>query len=210
MTSLRTRRRLVDRLRREGITDERVLKVVLEVPRHIFVDEALASRAYEDTALPIGHSQTLSQPYMVATMTEALLAHGSCRCILEIGTGSGYQTAILAKLVDQVYTVERLKPLMNGAINRIYELRLRNVHFRHADGISGWPEHAPYDGIMVTAAAARVPASLLAQLGENGKMVVPVGEGEVQELLLITRNGSDFSQQCLARVNFVPLLEGDG
>ena len=175
MTSQRTRERLAQRLREQGITDNAVLQVMRNTPRHMFVDEALAQRAYEDSALPIGYSQTLSQPWIVARMTELLLAAGPPRRVLEIGTGSGYQTAVLAQLVDQVYSVERIKPLQVKARQRLRALRLKNVQLRHADGGIGWEGEAPFDGIIATAAPETIPPDLLAQLGPGGRLIIPVG-----------------------------------
>lgn len=208
MTSLRTRERLIERLRAQGIHNEQVLQAVRDTPRHLFVDEALASRAYEDTALPIGHGQTISQPYIVARMTEALLDAGPTQKVLEIGTGSGYQTAILASLVPQVYTVERIEPLMRAAKSRLHDLGMHNVRFKVADGSEGWAEQGPYDAIMVTAAAAQLPHTLVAQLTDQGRMVVPVGQ-DLQELLLLRRSGqdSDHAIERLEMVNFVPLVQ---
>ncbi|MGM0570774.1 protein-L-isoaspartate(D-aspartate) O-methyltransferase [Marinobacter sp.] len=206
MTSRRTRLRLIQRLREAGIRDERVLGVMEEIPRHIFLDEALAHRAYEDTALPIGYSQTLSQPYIVARMTEVLMS-ASPKKVLELGTGSGYQTAILARLCDEVYSVERIKPLQDKARERMHLLRLRNVMLRLAEGPMGWPEQAPYDGIIVTAAPRVVPRELLDQLADGGVMVIPVGE-EQQMLVRITRDGDQFHTEEIEPVRFVPLLGG--
>lgn len=206
MTSRRTRLRLIQRLREHGIKDERVLGVMEDVPRHIFLDEALSHRAYEDTSLPIGHSQTLSQPYIVAKMTEALIQHQPAR-VLELGTGSGYQTAILARLVDEVYSVERIKPLQDKARDRLRKLSLRNVVLRHADGGIGWPEKGPFDGIIVTAAPKTVPEELLAQLADGGVMIAPVGE-ESQMLVQVVRKGNDFETTDIEPVRFVPLLGG--
>ena len=174
MTSPRTRERMIRRLMYEGIHNPTVLDVLRNTPRHIFVDEALASRAYEHTALPIGFGQTISQPYVVARMTEALLARGSLKKVLEIGTGCGYQTAVLAQLVEQVYSVERIDVLHKQASIRLRELQLGNVSLRHGDGVWGWPQHAPYDGILVTAAPVQVPAPLLRQLRSGGHLVIPV------------------------------------
>lgn len=212
MTSARTRERLVARLREQGIRNAAVLNLIRSTPRHLFVDEALASRAYEDTALPIGHGQTISQPYIVARMTEALLAGGVPDVVLEVGTGCGYQTAILAALVKQVYTVERIMPLQQRARQTLNGLGLRNARFRHADGGWGWPNHAPYDGIIVTAAPDEVPATLLEQLAPGGRLVIPVGaQGGAQELLLITRRDETrYERQTLEHVSFVPLLGGLG
>jgi len=206
MTSRRTRMRLVQRLRESGISSDRVLDVIAEVPRHIFLDEALAHRAYEDTALPIGYGQTLSQPYIVARMTELLLAHSPSR-VLELGTGSGYQTAVLAKLFDEVYSVERIKPLQDRARERLRQLGLRNVFLKHADGGMGWPEKGPFDGILVTAAPITVPTELLEQLKDGGVLIAPVGE-EDQILVEITRRGDQYEYRELEPVRFVPLLGG--
>jgi protein-L-isoaspartate(D-aspartate) O-methyltransferase len=213
MTSARTRERLVLRLMEQGIKDPRVLDRVRNVPRHLFVDEALASRAYEDTALPIGFGQTISQPYVVARMTEAL--HGSAsttlRNVLEIGTGCGYQTAILAPLVARVSTVERMQPLLERAKLMVKELGIKNVRFRHGDGSLGWKAHGPYDGILVAAAAHAVPQSLLEQLSPNGgRLVLPVGPDGAQELLRITRRDDHFVREKLGGVSFVPLVGGIG
>ncbi len=206
MTSRRTRDRLIQRLREEGIRDERVLEAIRNVPRHVFVDEALASRAYEDTALPIGHGQTISQPYIVARMTQALIAGGRPKKVLEVGTGSGYQTAVLAGLVDEIYSVERLEPLMKLARKRLREIGCRNVHIKLSDGSWGWKEHAPYDAIIVTAAPAEVPSPLLEQLAPGGRLVIPVGGPAMQELLLVQYTDKGVIQERLDLVNFVPLV----
>lgn len=211
MTSLRTRERLIQRLREQGVTNMKVLDVMLNTPRHIFLDEALAHRAYEDTALPIGHGQTLSQPYIVARMTEILLGAvgDKIQKVLEVGTGSGYQTTILAQLVPQVYSVERIKPLQDRARERLRQLGLRNVHFRHADGGFGWPEMGPYDAILSTAAPQAVPDELLKQLAPGGVLVIPIG-GREQQLHLIVRELEEakFITQILEPVKFVPFLSG--
>lgn len=207
MTSRRTRDRLILRLREEGIRDERVLEAIRHVPRHMFVDEALASRAYEDTALPIGHGQTISQPYIVALMTQTLLAGGRPKKVLEVGTGSGYQTAVLANLVDEVYSVERIEPLMKQARRRLREIGYRNVHIRLSDGSWGWKDHAPYDGIIVTAAPAEVPSPLLEQLAPGGRLVIPVGGPSMQQLLLVQHSDKGVTQERLELVNFVPLVK---
>ena len=206
MTSQRTRDRLMQRLREEGIRDERVLEAMRNVPRHIFVDEALATRAYEDTALPIGQGQTISQPYIVALMTQALLAGGRLKKVLEVGTGSGYQTAVLAQLVDTVYSVERIEPLMKLARKRLREIGCRNVQIKLSDGSWGWKDHAPYDGIIVTAAPAEVPPALLEQLAPGGRLIIPVGGTAMQELLLVQHTDKGLSQERLELVNFVPLV----
>ena len=209
MTSQRTRNRLVQRLRDKGVADERVLDAIATVPRHLFLDEALASRAYEDNALPIGHGQTISQPYMVATMTAAILEamEGGGR-VLEIGTGSGYQTAVLAALVDRVYSVERIGVLLERARRRLRSLSVRNVRFKHADGNYGWPTEAPFDAAIVTACATHVPDALADQLADGAPLVIPVGNGDVQELRLLRRSGDGWRQQTLDHVRFVPLLKG--
>jgi protein-L-isoaspartate(D-aspartate) O-methyltransferase len=206
MTSQRTRDRLIQRLREEGISDERVLEAMRNVPRHLFVDEALATRAYEDTALPIGQGQTISQPYIVALMTQALLAGGRLKKVLEVGTGSGYQTAVLAQLVDTVYSVERIEPLMKLARKRLREIGCRNVQIKLSDGSWGWKDHAPYDGIIVTAAPAEVPPALLEQLAPGGRLIIPVGGPAMQELLLVQHTDKGLSQERLELVNFVPLV----
>lgn len=210
MTSQRTRERLIQRLQDQGVTDLRVLDVIRNTPRHWFLDEALAHRAYEDSALPIGFGQTLSQPYIVARMTEVLL--GACgktpERVLEVGTGSGYQTAVLAQLVGQVYSVERIKPLQDKARARLRELGLRNIVFSHADGGFGWPEKGPFDAILSAAAPPVIPEELKQQLAPGGVMVIPAG-GEQQSLYLVVREDSDsFITQELEPVRFVPLLSG--
>ncbi len=208
MTSARTRDRLVQRLKEHGIRDPRVLEQIRNVPRHLFVDEALASRAYEDTALPIGLGQTISQPWVVARMTEALVAEPTPEKVLEVGTGCGYQTAVLAGIVPQVYSIERLAPLVRRARTLLRSLDLYNAHLRHGDGFQGWNKHAPYGGILVTAAPEHVPQALLDQLDEGGRLVIPVGPRGRQELMEITRRGDDFEQRSLGLVSFVPLLGG--
>ena len=208
MTSQRTRDRLISRLREQGITDESVLEVLGRTPRHIFLDEALSHRAYEDSALPIGYQQTLSQPYIVALMTQLILSAGPRKRVLEIGTGSGYQTAVLAQLVERVYSVERILPLQSKARERMRTLGLSNVHMKHADGGLGWEERGPYDAVIVTAAPASVPAPLVAQLGDGGLLVIPVGDGRKQELKLFKKNGEALEEISVTPVMFVPLLEG--
>lgn len=209
MTSRRTRDRLIARLREQGIENDKVLTVVRDTPRHIFIDEALSHRAYEDSSLPIGFNQTISQPYIVARMTELLLEDGPRQNVLEVGTGSGYQTVILAQLVDQVYSVERIRPLQEKARKRIQQLRLHNVMLRHTDGGMGWPDRGPFDGILVTAAPEKVPEELLEQLIIGGVMVLPVGDGEGQVLMRIRRTGEEtFEREELEAVRFVPLLAG--
>ena len=208
MTSARTRDRLVARLRAHGIRSEAVLAQIRNVPRHLFVDEALASRAYEDTALPIGHGQTISQPYVVAKMTEALLDGFEGETVLEIGTGCGYQTAVLAALVKKIYSVERIPELLRKTKQRLRDLDIYNVQFRPGDGWEGWPKYAPYDAIIVAAAAAVVPDKLLQQLAPGGRLVMPVGAPGYQELMLVTRHGDHFEQKSLGGVSFVPLVKG--
>lgn len=208
MTSRRTRERMISRLRQQGITNNKVLEAMADTPRHIFVDEALESRAYEDTALPIGHNQTISQPYIVAKMTELLLRSAAPAKVLEIGTGCGYQTAILAKLVNQVYTVERIAPLMKKARDTLWELGIKSVGFKHSDGGWGWPEHAPFDGILAAAAPAEVPEALLRQLAVGGVLVIPVGQEGGQYLHRILRTEEGYLDEVIERVTFVPFLSG--
>jgi len=208
MTSQRTRVRLVERLKQQGIEDRDVLEAIKTVPRHIFVDEALAHRAYEDSSLPIGFGQTISQPFVVALMTQALLAGKKVQRVLEIGTGSGYQTAVLSKLVRRVYSVERIKGLIDRAKDRLSALSMRNVLIKYDDGTVGWPQQGPFDAIIVTAAPEQVPQELLEQLDDGGRLVVPVGGGDVQELRCIERQGDEFDQTVLEYVRFVPLLRG--
>lgn len=210
MTSQRTRERLISRLQEQGVTNEQVLDVIRNTPRHIFLDEALSHRAYEDSSLPIGYGQTLSQPYIVARMTELLVgAAAKLDKVLEIGTGSGYQTVILAQLVKSLYSVERIRPLQEKARDRIKLLGLRNVLLRHADGGFGWPEQGPYDAILSAAAPRSVPESLKQQLAPNGVLVIPVG-GEKQDLQLVMRDGDSdkFVTRVIEPVKFVPLLSG--
>lgn len=207
MTSQRTRERLIQRLGDQGISDMAVLDVLRTTPRHLFLDEAMAHRAYEDVALPIGFQQTLSQPYIVARMTELLLAAGPRQRVLEIGTGSGYQTAILAQLVDEVYSVERIKPLQQKARQRLRQLKLRNVHMSHADGGMGWEERGPFDGIMSTAAPEQIPEELLRQLAMGGRLVIPVG-GDHQHLQVVTRTAEGYETEIVEAVKFVPLRPG--
>ncbi len=208
MTSARTRDRLVRRLREQGISNEAVLGQICNVPRHLFMDEAMASRAYEDTALPIGHGQTISQPYVVALMTQALLEDGKPDKVLEIGSGCGYQTAILAPLVGKLFAIERLAPLQVRARNTLASLNLRGVRMRVGDGWKGWPTEAPFDAILVAAAPEVVPEALLQQLAEGGRLIIPVGGRASQELVKITRKGSGFESQSLGAVRFVPLVGG--
>jgi len=208
MTSQRTRDRLVKRLEDEGISNRDVLDIIRNTPRHIFVDEALASRSYEDTALPIGYGQTISQPYIVARMTEAVIELGTPKNVLEVGTGSGYQTAVIAQLAENVFSVERIKPLLFTAQKRFQELHLRNIRTKHSDGSWGWPDFAPYDAIIVTAAPVEIPQSLLDQLGIEGRLVAPIGPKGNQKLVLITRTETEFQREILNQVSFVPLLGG--
>ena len=208
MTSARTRDRLVQRLLDQGIRSPEVLERIRNVPRHLFVDEALASRAYEDTALPIGLGQTISQPYVVARMTEALLGGFDGGTVLEIGTGCGYQTIVMAPLVKKIYTVERLPELLRKTRQRLRELDIYNVQFKPGDGWEGWPKYAPYDGIIVTAAATELPEKLLKQLAPGGRLVIPVGPSGRQELLLVTRKDDHFEETSLGAVSFVPLIQG--
>ncbi len=209
MTSQRTRGRLVQRLKEQGISAQQVLEVMGNTPRHIFIDEALSHRAYEDTALPIGFNQTISQPYIVARMTEILLADGPLERVLEVGTGSGYQTAILAQLVDKVFSIERIKPLQEKARQRFSLLKIRNVSLRHSDGGMGWTDRGPFDGIMVTAAPEQVPSELLAQMSVGGRLVIPVGGTKNQQLKLVIRvTETEYETTVLEGVKFVPLLSG--
>lgn len=207
MTSQRTRERLIQRLVEQGIASTEVLDVIRSTPRHLFLDEAMAHRAYEDVALPIGFQQTLSQPYIVARMTELLLAAGPRQRVLEIGTGSGYQTAVLAQLVGEVYSVERIRPLQQKARQRLRQLKLRNVHMHHADGGMGWEERGPFDGILATAAPERIPEDLLQQLAPEGRLVIPVGH-RTQHLQVVTRTHEGFETEIVEAVRFVPLRPG--
>ncbi|MGB1298488.1 MAG: protein-L-isoaspartate(D-aspartate) O-methyltransferase [Psychrobium sp.] len=207
-TTSRNGQRLAQRLKQEGISDELVLAAIAATPRQLFIDQALEYKAYENTALPIGHKQTISQPYIVAKMTQLLLANGPVKNVLEIGTGSGYQCAILAQLVDHVYTVERIKDLQRQARRRLRQLDLHNVSMKHGDGWQGWASKGPYDAIVVTAAPSEIPVELLQQLVDGGQLIIPVGD-VTQKLLLITREGERFSKREVEAVKFVPLLAGD-
>jgi protein-L-isoaspartate(D-aspartate) O-methyltransferase len=210
MTSLRTRDRLVQRLRDQGITNLAVLDRIRNLPRHIFVDEAIASRAYEDTALPIGFGQTISQPFIVARMTEALLDGPPLLKVLEVGTGCGYQTAVLAPLAERIYTIERIEGLQKRARTRLKELDIRNVRFKVGDGSLGWRSQAPFDGILVAAAPLVVPEELVDQLAVGGRLVVPAGPEGKQQLLRIVRREQGLEKQVLGAVSFVPLVGGVG
>lgn len=209
MTSQRTRDRLVARLREEGISDNRVLDAIASTPRHLFIDEALASRAYEDSSLPIGHGQTISQPYIVARMTELLL-QVKPKVVLEVGTGSGYQAAILSGLVDKVYSTERIEPLATQARQRFRQLGYRNIRVQHSDGSWGWPQFGPFDAIIVTAGAADIPEALLEQLEMDGRLVMPLGGRDQQTLISVTRHESVYEREDFEPVVFVPLLGGAG
>lgn len=209
LTSGRARERLIRVLEGQGIHDRRVLEAVRDVPRHLFVEEALSHRAYENIALPIGHRQTISQPFIVARMTEALLEGGPVSTVLEIGTGSGYQAAVLAKLVDRVYSVERIQALSRNARELLSRLGINNVNLRHGDGAEGWPERAPFDGIILTAAPHNVPETLLTQLALNGRLVAPVeGPDGRQQLVRYTRTEEAYVRDILDAVMFVPMLPG--
>lgn len=208
MTSSRARARLVKRLKDRGIQNPMVLDAIRYTPRHLFVDEALSHRAYEDVALPIGFSQTISQPYIVARMTEVLLEGGPLHTVLEVGTGSGYQASVLARLVDKVYTVERIKPLLDRARQLLQQLKQHNVVFKHADGALGWVAHAPYDAIMVTAAPDTVPKALISQLKVGGRLIIPVGNDNEQFLHVFVRQKEGHQDQVLEQVRFVPLVQG--
>ena len=210
MTSQRSRDRLVTQLREMGIRSERVLASIRSTPRHIFVDEALASRAYDNTALPIGHNQTISQPYIVARMTEALLEIEDLDKVLEIGTGCGYQTAILAQFARQVYSIERIEALLTSARERFQSLNYSNIKAIYGDGSQGWPEDAPYQGILVTAAPANIPDTFLKQLAVGGRLIIPIGHSGQQKLLSIARTDDGFIEKILDGVSFVPMLKGMG
>ncbi|MBM4208443.1 MAG: protein-L-isoaspartate(D-aspartate) O-methyltransferase [Gammaproteobacteria bacterium] len=208
MTSRRTRERMVNRLIEQGIRNRKVLDVMRDLPRHIFVDEALASRAYEDNPLPIGYNQTISQPYIVARMTELLLKQGNLTKVLEIGTGCGYQTAILAQFAEHVYTVERILPLQRKAKEHLWDLKIKNVSFIHNDGGWGWPEYAPFDGVLVSAAPPEIPEPLLEQMAVGGMMVIPIGKPGSQELQRVTRTVNGYEIEEFEAVSFVPFLPG--
>lgn len=207
MTSQRTRERLIQRLMDQGITRFEVLEAIRSVPRHLFVDEALAHRSYEDTALPIGYGQTLSQPYVVARMSELALAQGRPKKVLELGSGSGYQTAILASLVDEICAIERIKPLLERARKQLRALRVRNVRLRHGDGLDGWSSEAPFDLILGAAAPERLPTQLLEQLTPGGRLILPVG-CERQQLIMVTATAEGYVEEVIEEVNFVPMVRG--
>lgn len=209
MTSDRTRERMVEGLTTEGIRNRRVLAALKKIPRHIFIDEALASRAYENTALPIGLGQTISQPYIVARMTEEVFSGKRLKKVLEVGTGSGYQAAILSELVEQVYSVERIETLMKLARSRFMALGIRNIRLKHSDGHWGWPDYGPYDGIVVTAAPEEIPQELLAQLAIGGRLIIPVGGGRNQQLHIVTRTAQEYQLEIKENVIFVPLKTGN-
>ena len=208
ITSQRTRDRLINRLKEQCIQNVELLNVMRELPRHLFVDEALASRAYEDTALPIGHGQTISQPHSVARMTEILLEGLTKKKVLEVGTGSGYQTAVLSKLIERVYSVERIEPLQNQARKRFYQLKHNNIRLKYSDGTWGWKENAPYYGIIVTCAPEEIPEALLRKLAPGGRLVIQVGGSGNQSLRVVDSNGMTFEERVLDEVSFVPLLSG--
>ena len=207
MTSQRTRERLIQRLMDQGITRFEVLEAIRSVPRHLFVDEALAHRSYEDTALPIGYGQTLSQPYVVARMSELALAQGRPKKVLELGSGSGYQTAILASLVDEICAIERIKPLLERARKQLRALRVRNVRLRHGDGLDGWASESPFDLILGAAAPEHLPTQLLEQLAPGGRLILPVG-GERQQLMMVTATPEGYVEEVIEEVNFVPMVRG--
>ncbi len=208
MTSQRSRNRLVSKLREMGIKNEEVLNIVADTPRHIFIEEALATKAYENSALPIGHGQTISQPFIVALMTQVLIESGRMNRVLEIGSGSGYQTAILSRVSEQVFGVERIKSLVEKAREKIWELKIKNIHLSHGDGMLGWERHSPFDAILVAAAPNCVPEELLNQLSEGGRLIIPIGINEDQKLMLYTKTKSEIIEEEIQTVKFVPLLPG--
>ena len=208
MTSQRARNRLVEKIRSMGITNEKILEVMRVTPRHYFLEEALASRAYDNTALPIGYGQTISQPYIVASMTQILCESGPMGRVLEIGSGCGYQTAVLAAFSEKVFAVERIQALVKRLRANLYELKVPNVKVKHSDGFNGWSEHAPFDAILVAAAPVGIPEKLLEQLAVGGRLVLPVGTGRSQELRLIKKSGTGFKEHVMDEVSFVPLLDG--
>ncbi len=206
MTSDRTRARMVERLKSMGIQDTQVLSVMARVPRHVFVDEGISVRAYEDSALPIGFGQTISAPYTVARMVELLAQGRKLTKVLEVGTGCGYQAAVLAQLAGEVYSVERIGALLERTRARLWPLMIRNLRLKYTDGTNGLPEAAPFDGIIVAAAAPRIPPALLEQLAPGGRLVIPVGERR-QQLILVEHTDSGLVQTVIETVHFVPLLE---
>lgn len=208
MTSSKVREALIHDLRQQGIKDERVLEVMSRIERHQFVEEAFKGEAYKNRSLPIGHAQTISQPYIVALMSEAVLGGAPRRRVLEIGTGSGYQTAVLSALVEQVFTMERIRALTESARARLAGIGCTNVHFGYADGTLGWPTYAPFDGIVVTAGGAEIPSALVAQLAPGGRLVIPVGQTGAQSLRLVERTARGVIERDLGAVSFVPLLTG--
>ena len=207
MTSQRTRMRMVERLRAQGIVDEKVLSMMGAIPRHVFIEEALASRAYDDFSLPINYGQTISSPWIVARMSELLLANNDLNKILEVGTGCGYHTAVLSRLVREVYSLERIGPLLTSTRIRLHKMQINNIHLKHADGFHGFSEVAPFDAIIMTAVTAHVPSLLLEQLTVGGRMVFPKGS-QKQHLCLIERDSKGFTETVLEEVNFVPMLSG--
>ncbi len=208
MTSQRARDRLVVQIREMGVRSERVLDLIRTTPRHLFVDEALASRVYENNALPIGFGQTISQPYIVAAMTEALLGGGALETVLEIGAGCGYQSVILSRIATTVYSIERIDALASKLRVRLHELRVNNVRVRHGDGALGWTKYAPFDAILVAAAAPDLPAALTDQLAFGGRLVIPIGLPGSQKLMLVTKTSSGMEEQVLELVSFVPMVDG--
>ncbi|HIG07923.1 MAG TPA: protein-L-isoaspartate(D-aspartate) O-methyltransferase [Methylococcaceae bacterium] len=208
MTSRRTRNRMIDRLMEQGISNHSVLNIMRDTPRHLFMDEALSSRAYEDIALPIGHNQTISQPYIVARMTELLVDHGVTGRVLEIGTGCGYQAAVLAQMVDQVYSVERISSLQDKARRLLMDLSIRNIKYLHSDGGWGWSDFAPYEGILVAAAPTEIPKGLVQQMKEGGVMIIPVGPQGDQVLQKVVKTATGYDVEDIEPVSFVPFVQG--
>ncbi|MDP7537290.1 MAG: protein-L-isoaspartate(D-aspartate) O-methyltransferase [Methylococcales bacterium] len=208
MTSRRTRNRMIDRLMEQGISNHSVLNIMRDIPRHLFMDEALSSRAYEDVALPIGHNQTISQPYIVARMTELLVDHGVTGSVLEIGTGCGYQTAVLAQIVDQVYSVERIPSLQDKARRLLMGLSIRNIKYLHSDGSWGWSDFAPYEGVLVAAAPTEIPKGLLQQMKKGGVMIIPVGPQGDQVLQKVIKTATGYDIEDIEPVSFVPFVQG--
>jgi len=208
MTSRRTRNRMIDRLMEQGISNHSVLNIMRDTPRHLFMDEALSSRAYEDIALPIGYNQTISQPYIVARMTELLVDHGVTGRVLEIGTGCGYQAAVLAQMVDQVYSVERISSLQDKARRLLMDLSIRNIKYLHSDGGWGWSDFAPYEGILVAAAPTEIPKGLVQQMKEGGVMIIPVGPQGNQVLQKVVKTATGYDVEDIEPVSFVPFVQG--